>query len=226
MPSLLRRREQEKRRDERLTPHEILTIYNKWAEISKRPNEWLQDLSGEVAFTAGGGLVTLLGDENSEVWQAVKESSKNGMFEMAGITFSTHGLQLMGDFYRFIQDQGVVFQCVDERLENILASKQHRTEVHCHCGACAALHASVKDVTDIADMEAHVQAELGQSQLKKQDIYNTMPNHDTVSILVDFHGDDAVVNEQKRAQLRAIHALPFHASLPVQQIEAFIKQKN
>lgn len=208
---------------ESLVPHEVLTIYNKWAEISKKPDQWLEDLFGEVAFTAGGGLVTLLGKEDSETWKDVKKASRNGSFDMAGISFLVAGLQLMGDFYRHLQGQNFKFQCVDERLENIRDAGKKGTEVHCKCGACAAMHASISGVTQITDMEDHVQGELGQKKLEKQDVYGTMPNHNTISILVDFHGDDSVVNEQQRAQLRAIKGLPFQASLPVQQIESFIK---
>lgn len=212
--------------DERLVPWDVLDIYNKWADISKNPREWLQDLSGEIAFTAGGGLVTLLGEKESQVWQGVLKASENDIFKMAGIDFSVRGLSLMGDFYRHLKGNRYKFQCVDERLENIREAGHNGTEVHCECGACAAMHASIKNVTNIKDMEAHVQGELGQDKLEKQGIYDTMPNHSTISILADFHGDDSVVNEQKRAELRAINGLPFQASLPVKEVEAFIKEKN
>ncbi len=198
----------------------VKQVYEQWDVIAKKPGEWLQDMTGEIAFTAGGGLTTLFGKEDSQIWKDIQKASSNGEISIAGITFSIAGLQLMGDFYRFLRGSLDGLQCIDERLQDSSDSKGK--EVHEHCGACGAVHGAIQQVTGIHDMEDQALRELGQVSLGKQEIYKEMPNHKSLTILVDLHGDDAVIDEKKRRQLMAVNALPFQVSLPVEKIQEFI----
>lgn len=207
-------------------PKEIQVIYKKWKEITKKPNEWLQDLAGEVAFTAGGNLTKLFGNPETETWKGILAAAEQGRIEIAGIDFITDGLALMGDFYRWLNHQN---QCIDERLKGILESKH--VGIHAECGACAKVSEAIANHVTLPEggINQLVLQDLGMKvdQKNMQPIYQKMSgHHSTVTIFVDFHGDEAVVNEAKRAELMAIDALPFQVSLPVQKIEAFIQERG
>lgn len=186
----------------------------------------MQDLSGEIAFTAGGNLTKVFGKPETKVWKGILESAKNGIIEIAGIRFNTEGLALMGDFYRWLNHQN---ECIDERLEDIIDSKH--AGVHDECGACNAVYTAIAGAIDLPEggMNQLVLQDLGMEFKSEniQPIYQEMKgHHQALCVFVDFHGDEAVVDEAKREELRAINALPFQVSLPVKKIEEFILARN
>ena len=209
-------------------PKEVAQVYSLWERIAHGSSEWLQDMDGELAYVAGGGEPLVYGNENSKIWQAMMRAAEQneGMIAIAGITFALADLALMGDFYRYIHsavsnEEAVSLHCIDERLVDDLNNVS--AQVHEHCGACAATQASIEPWIEPGQtVEDLLLAELGGDA--KQKIYDEMPNHVSLAILVDFHGDEAVVNEEKRAELRAAGALAFQVSLPVLRIEAFIRE--
>ena len=209
---------------------EVAKVYSLWEEVVEHPIEWLQDMQGTLAYVAGGGLPLVFGDghsETSEIWDAITASAaeKQGTIEIAGIVFTLEELSLMGDFYRYIKKQGNTLHCIDERLADDLLSVEN--QVHEHCGACAATHgAIVEKLRSGAHVEDILLSELGEEGAGKQKIYNSMPNHVSLSVFIDFHGDEAVVDEDKRAQLRDAHALAFQVSLPVDLLTDHIEESQ
>ena len=109
-------KEQLNKKGEVMSPvkEEVTQIYSLWEQIAQNPDEWLQDMQGELAYVAGGGLPLVFGDslseevEPSEIWEAIKAAAaeKQDTVEIAGIFFTLKELSLMGDFYRFIKKQG------------------------------------------------------------------------------------------------------------------------
>lgn len=102
------------------------TVYKSWSEIAENAGEYLQDLSGEIAFVAGGALPTRFGIEDSEIWQAISakiEESDGELVTIAGIDFTRQDLESMGKFYRFLGEKGHKLHCIDERLEDDIESK-------------------------------------------------------------------------------------------------------
>lgn len=190
-----------------------------WGEIVAQP-EALTDLSErKVVFVAGGGLPSRFGIEKSEIWQAIAKRAENNNIEIAGISFSLEDLTLLGDYYRFLRDdKGMSLHCIDERLVDDVANSSH--EVHDKCGACAAVAAAAgieSKVEDVLLAELHQEA--------KQGVYEDMPDHESMTILVDFHGSDVVLDE-KRAELKAKKALPFNVSLPLELISEWAETKG
>lgn len=188
-----------------------------WSNIAKQP-ELLTNLSEkEIIFTAGGGLVTRFGFVDSEIWQNMRRQAVDNNIDVAGITFDVDDLSRMGDFYRFLKAKGYNFHCIDERLEGDEQHLQH--EVHSHCGACAA----VGSATGLEGVEDRLLGELEQDA--KQQIYSDMPDHVSMAILVDLHGSDVVLGQQ-REELKKINALPFNVSIPLPLVDAWSQATN
>jgi len=122
---------------------EAAVIHQQWEEIATKPQEWLQDIEGQLVFVAGGGLPLTFGSPDSEIWRSIESAAeKNGeTINIAGISFTLAELRIMGDFYRFTKESGYSLHCIDERLEDDLGSLNN--QVHEHCGACAASHAAI-----------------------------------------------------------------------------------
>ena len=223
---------------------------HKWELIAAAPEAWLQDMTGKLAYVAGGGLVLTFGDKSSMLWQAMEAaaSQNDGTVFIAGVSFRIDNLSLMGDFYRFLKTLGIKLHCIDERLEDDLT--HINSEVHEHCGACAAAHSFIKEHLEVlltqrieekklkgeatttleelleADLEDILIRELGENAVGKQKIYKSMPNHTSLSIFVDLHGDEAIVDEAKRATLRENNELAFQVSLPVALIDTFVEKMH
>ncbi len=178
-----------------------------WWEIVDQP-EILTDLSEQnVIFAAGGALVTRFGDENSVIWRNMVEAAdSHDVVSVAGINFSLGELEQMGDFYRYLKEEGYGFHCIDERLEG---DEEHLDdEVHEQCGACAA----VGQATGLENVEDILLKEIGKRA--KQQIYEDMPEHESMVILVDLYGADVVLGDV-REDLKDAKALPFNVSIPL-----------
>ncbi len=211
---------------EQTVSNEVKTVYQLWEQVQAYPQEWLADIPGQIVFVAGGGLPLTFASEDSQIWAAIEKvaSETGGKLSIAGVEFSLRELGLMGDFYRFLKQDGYSLHCIDERLEDDLGNEAK--QVHEHCGACAASHTVIGAHLNGANVEDLLLKELGEEILGKQRIYNSMPNHDSISIYIDFHGDEAVIDENKRTQLRNNHALAFQISLPVNKIEVFLAERG
>lgn len=184
-------------------------INKEWDSIVANPDV-LTDLSEQnIVFGAGGGLVKRFGDENSEIWKSLEAKAVDGKTTVAGIEFTTSELATMGSFYRSLGEKGFNFHCIDERLEG--DTNHLHNEVHAGCGACAAVGAAA----GLENVEDKLLNELDQSV--KQEIYGDMPNHESLVVLVDLGGADVVLGE-KRNELKGKKALPFNASIPLQQV--------
>lgn len=211
---------------EQTLPNEVKTVYQLWEQVQAHPQEWLTDIPGQIVFVAGGGLPLTFASEDSQIWAAIEKvaGETGGKLSIAGVELSLRELSLMGDFYRFLKQDGYSLHCIDERLEDDLGNEAK--QVHEHCGACAASHAVIGAHLDGANVEDLLLKELGEEILGKQRIYSSMPNHDSIGIYIDFHGDEAVIDENKRSQLRNHHALAFQVSLPVNKLEAFLAERG
>lgn len=212
--------------EEQTLPAEVRTVYQLWDQVQARPQEWLMDIPGNIVFVAGGGLPLTFASEDSKIWAAIEAVAEDntGNITIAGVEFTLRELGLMGDFYRFLKQDGYSLHCIDERLEDDLGNESK--QVHEHCGACAASHAVIGEHLDGVHVEDLLLKELGEDVLGKQRIYDSMPNHDSMSVFVDFQGDEAVIDEAKRTQLRENHSLAFQVSLPVEKIEAFLIERG
>lgn len=199
-------------------PTEAIEVIQKaWNEIVSDP-EQLTDLSSQkVVFCAGGGLVLRFGKPESVIWQAMEASAQEGVLEVAGIEFKIEDLKMLGDYYRHLKSKGFNFHCIDERLED---DEGHLTcEVHFGCGACNAIGVAA----NLAEVEDKLLGELGQKL--KQNIYADMPEHESLTILVDLHGSDVVLGE-KRNELKGKKALPFNISLQLGHIRGFLESRT
>ncbi len=203
----------------------ITNIRAMWERIKAAPQEWLQDLDGSLAFVAGGGLPLVFGQSESKIYQAMSQAleSNGGDINIAGVVFKEAEIKVLGDFYRFLQQKGYNLHCIDERLEDDLGNEDR--QVHEHCGACAASHAAIEK---FLGGEMHVEdlllVDLGETKIGKQQIYESMPHHESLTVFIDFAGDDAIVDEAKRTLLRENHALSFQVSLPEKMIQEFLVQ--
>ena len=207
-------------------PIEVSAIYKAWKEVVSKPKEWLTDVDGQLVFVAGGGLPLTFGSVDSKIWQALEAAAaeKSGMVTIAGIDFSIKELALMGEFYRSMRGNGYALHCIDERLEDDLGTTDR--QVHEHCGACAAAHAVIGDQLAGKHVEDLLLTELGEEIVGKQAIYSSMPHHDSLSVFIDFHGDEAITYEARRTQLREHNALAFQVSLPVNAIKEFLANRT
>lgn len=198
---------------------EVQEMYNAWDEMAQYP-ELLTDLSEKnVVFAAGGGLPSRFGVEESEIWQALSRNAQEGIVQVAGINFTLDDLALIGDYYRFLRDEkNFALHCIDERLVDDVAHGS--TEVHDKCGACAAIAAAGGIQGNVEDI---LLAELGQES--KQGVYDDMPDHESLSILVDFHGADVVLGK-KREELKAQKALPFNVSIPLEYVAQWAESRG
>jgi len=201
---------------------EAAVIHQQWEEIATKPQEWLQDIEGQLVFVAGGGLPLTFGSPDSEIWRSIESAAeKNGeTINIAGISFTLAELRIMGDFYRFTKESGYSLHCIDERLEDDLGSLNN--QVHEHCGACAASHAAIAEyLAPGLNVEDLLVKELGEDG--KQSIYKQMEaHHASIAVAIDFSGDEAVVDPAKRSKLMSSKALAFQVSLPVNLIENFL----
>lgn len=198
-----------------------------WEAIKDNPDEWLQDLNGNINFVAGGGLPLVFGDMNSEIYQALDRAlEENGeSVDIAGVNFKRSELEALGAFYRFLSSRGYSLHCIDERLEDDLDNVE--VQVHEHCGACAATHAVVEEhLTSGRHVEDILLTDLGQEAAGKQQVYDSMPHHVSLTVFIDFNGDDAVADPSKRAELQEQDALAFQVSLQVDRIREFLSQGN
>lgn len=209
-------------------PKEIEQIYYYWDGIEYNPEEWLSDLEGKLAYVAGGGLPLVFGETDNVIWQAMEKalnSTEGKSLNIAGIDFTKLDFEVLGDFYRFIQSKDHSLHCIDERLEDDL--KTTNTQVHECCGACAAMHSVIQEfLPERSHVEDLLLESLGLGSVGKQKIYDSMPNHESVTIFVDFSGDDAIADPQKRQDLRKIGGLAFQVSLPADLIQEFININN
>lgn len=198
------------------TPEPVTDIVAQWENIVANPDEYIASFDG-LHFTAGGGLPLQFGNETSQIWQAlVKAMDEQQHIEIAGISFSKTELAVMGEFYRWLRDvKQQHLHCIDERLAE--SPEHHSHEVHDACGACAAAKAAAGVETNFEDV---LLSELGQDN--KEPIYTDMPNHDSVVIYADLSGQGRAVAADKRAEMKAKHALAFNATLPVESIQEFV----
>lgn len=213
------------RSEKQIVPEVVLKIRKMWEEIRLHPAEWLKDLQGNIAFVAGGGLPLVFGNPESGIYKAMLAAMEqnDGKIEIAGVSLDREKIELLGEYYRFLRSQGYNLHCIDERLEDDLGHESHH--VHEHCGACAATGDKIQiflPEEGEVSVEDLLLRELNQQQ-GKQPIYQEMkPHHDSLTIFIDFAGDDAVVNEEKRVALRNGHALAFQVSLQVDMIKKFV----
>lgn len=201
-------------------PVQVETIYTHWKKIVTWP-DMLTDLSKkQVLFTAGGALVTEFGNPDSVIWQNMTDTAElnKGFITIAGLPFRLTDLAVMGDFYRYLKGQGYAFHCVDERLDE---DGEHdlKAEVHYFCGACDAVGRAI----GLDGVENLLLSAVGQKA--KQEIYGDMPDHDSLVTLVDLWGADVALGDL-RLQLKTDHALPFNASIPLNQVAAFTRERR
>ena len=208
-------------------PEKVQKIHDFWQAAAENPNEWLQDIPGEIVFVAGGGLVLAFDNEDSEIWKAIVKAAEinNGFITIAGVNFALKELSLMGDFYRFIRETGYSLHCIDERLADNLSAVEK--QVHEKCGACAASHSAIGEYLENDNhVEDILLEELGEEILGKQNIYDSMPNHQSLVVFIDFYGDEAIVDEKNRKKIMEEIALPFQVSLPIFIIKNFLKTRG
>ncbi len=218
--------------NEHLTSPEQITqeVYATWDAVLQNPDAHLTQYQaldkegqpiGEIAFVAGGELLSQVFGPNvkPEISQKVAAALEagNGTLTIAGITFTQEQLQLLGSFYTHLQEhKQYKLHCIDERLvDDVQASEQ---QSHESCGACAATAAALGlEATELLNM---VNTD---PDKKLQAIDPTLAHHhSSMSILVDFHGRDVLIEEQ-RSEFRDKNALPFNISLPVIEIAEFIR---
>jgi hypothetical protein len=208
-------------------PETVKDIYSFWQTVSENPGEWLQDIPGEIVFVAGGGLPLTFDNEESQIWKAIIRVAEdsNGFITIAGVSFALKELSLMGNFYRFVREAGYALHCIDERLVGSLSAVEK--QVHEECGACAASHSVISYfLEDNKIVEDILLDELGEETFGKQSIYDAMPDHESLVVFIDFHGDEAIVDEDKRVELMNKKALPFQISLPIYIIKNFLKTRG
>lgn len=195
-------------------------FYNK--EILENP-ETIQNYEG-IMFAAGGGLPKTFGQENNKIWQDVLKKIKendNNKIEIAGINFSKQELKALGDFYRWLGRQGINFQCIDERLVNI--ADYGEVEVHCGCGACAAVGAAANDGESY---ESELARQLWVATEHKQPIREDFPHHASTHIYVDFSAQGRGFSDEARQKLAQIRDLPFQVSLPLELMAQYIEEND
>ncbi len=220
--------------------HELVTspeliardIYATWDQLLENPDSHLTQYQainkeglpvGEVAFVAGGELLPQLfgpkaNPELSQKISAALEAGK-GNLTIAGIIFTEEQLRLLGAFYAHLQDnKNYKLHCIDERLVGDVAASEQQS--HESCGACAVTAAALGlQASELLDM-------VNTDQTKKlQAVDPKMFHHTSLTILVDLHGRDVLVEEQ-RSEFRDKNSLPFNISLPVKEIEAFFRASN
>ncbi|MCC6711245.1 MAG: hypothetical protein IT416_02740 [Candidatus Pacebacteria bacterium] len=207
-------------------PKVVEEVYKTLEKVKENPEEWLTDVASQLIFVAGGGLPLTFGSNDSKIWQAltVQAAENNGIVKVAEIDFSLRELSLLGEFYRGIRGDGYSLHCIDERLKDDLESINK--QVHERCGACAAIQAVVGDRLAGDQVEDLLLVELGEEVFGKQAIDDSMPEHDSLSVFIDFHGDEAITDKVKRANLKNKHALVFQVSLPVKVISRFLEFRN
>jgi hypothetical protein len=199
---------------ERMNMEEVKKqVLQAWEDIVAHP-EKLTDLSErKVVFVAGGGLPSRFGlpAGESEIWDELSQRAVDGAVEIAGVKFTLDELTLLGEFYRFLRDtKNMSLHCIDERLVDDVAHSSQ--EVHDKCGACAAVAAA-------AGIPGNIEGKLKQElhQELTQGVYEDMPDHESMTILVDYHGADVVL-DKNREDLKEKKALPFNVSLPLHLI--------
>ena len=60
---------------------------------------------------------------------------------------------------------------------------------------------------------------------EKQEIYADMPDHRSITILIDFNGANVLLGDE-RERLRALGSLPFNVSLPAKLIKEYLDQSE
>ncbi len=200
-----------------------------WGEVQAQPEAFIAS-NQRLAYVAGGGAVLRFGVDGpaDSAWNKMMSSAVDQQITIAGVSFSLEELKTMGDFYRWLkQEKGKNLHCIDERLDEDPAYEKH--EIHCGCGACAAIRAAVGD-PDTVDYEVKLAQELGQlenGQAKRQPILKEMESaHASISILVDYSGEGRTVSAGKRSELQTQDALPFNVSLPLEYIREFAQAKG
>lgn len=185
-------------------------VRDQWTAIIKHPAR-LADLADEsVFFAAGGALPIYFGDESFKPWERLVEvANSEGKIELAGIEFSLEELETMGDFYRFLKEQGFDFLCIDERLK--MVDGRLEGEVHVQCGACA----EVGKAIGLPKVEDMLLQAVGYG--KKEKIYPDMPEHESMVILVDFVRASVALGDL-REELKQNQALSFNASIPLEYL--------
>lgn len=204
-------------------PKAVEEVYQVLEQVKDNPEEWLVDVTGQLIFVAGGGLPLTFGSPDSKIWQELEAvaAENNGLVRIAEIDFSLRELVLLGEFYRAIRGDGYSLHCIDERLKDDLESINQ--QVHERCGACAAVQAVISERLVGKQVEDLLLSELGEELLGKQEIDDSMPEHDSLSVFIDFHGDEAIADKVKRSHLKDKHALVFQISLPVKTISKFLE---
>lgn len=95
--------------------------------------------------------------------------------------------------------------------------------MHEKCGACAAVEGAVGTIDNV---EQVLLAEMEETGVGQQTVYENMPDHTSMVVLVDLRGDDVVVNTDKRQELQDKKALSFNVSLPLQFVAKFIESNG
>lgn len=207
------------------TPEKVVEI---WQEVVRSPDQWLTNLlekevDQKIAFVAGGGLPLLFGTDN-DLWKNMQQSMQEDVINLAGIDFTKAELTSLGNFYRFMSAQGISLHCIDERCIDDI--DHAGVQVHEHCGACAAVAATIeKQLGKKIDVETTVHDLLTENEgQNKQPIHPEMKEaHASMVVLIDLSGAD-VVKPDSRDALRAHDALPFNVSLPLDMVQDYIDQ--
>ena len=207
--------------------------------VSENPSGYLKEYQsngGPNAYVAGGGLVEVFGSKESKIWNYIETSAAENQNKLtiAGIEFNTADLSAMGGFYRWLKDtKNFSFHCIDERL---LEDDEHLdVEVHCKCGACAAVQAAVMgSIPNPENVSADYMEELLFSELypdvsgkTKQDLLpGTEDAHVSRSILVDLSTTPKDLSEAAKDEALQSYGLPFSVSIPLEYVQEYAAEQN
>ena len=208
-----------------LIPKKVVSV---WEHIVQNPEKWLIDLlknnlDQKIAFVAGGGLPLLFGSDNG-LWRKIKQSMSGEEIQIVGVNFTATELTTLGNYYRFMNTEGISLHCIDERC--IDDTDYADVQVHEHCGACAAVAESIlQSSNEIIDVETLVYDYLSNHDQKSKQPINPkmLEAHNSMVILIDLSGAD-VVRQEAREAFRIQGALPFNVSLPLDMVQGYIDQ--
>lgn len=192
----------------------VATRDDRWSDVM-HGKEKLKSME-KVVFVAGGGLVTRLGVEGSQIWRAIQQAAEHngGKIAFAGQEFTISQLKKMGKYYRDLQDKGYTLKCIDERLDH---SHEHGSQVHVGCGMCQVVQDTINAINPqilsdvgITSVEDQLASELKQE--KQRLLPGLEKGHISLSVNVVLGDTHYTVDESDQ---RVHRELPFNVTIPV-----------
>lgn len=194
--------------------------------MAENPHEFIENFEG-IMFCAGGALVLEFGDDNSDLWPEILAcADEHGSVEIAGVTFEVDNLAMMGDFYRWLAQKGIILHCIDERLDE---GKHTGSQIHCECGACGGIDKllmsrfkkSQKTEERLAANKDYVPEDA-----EKQPLLPGMPHHASRAIHVSISDKTSAPKSSVRSLMKENDALTFNVSLPLGLMKDFCQETS